>query len=324
MRRRILRPRAQLAGRKGVLAAVRLAILIAVLTLALPASAGAAGWKRVDGIGPVVTDGRDLAAWLLDDGTVRVRDGAGRRDFALPTVCEEERPLIAAGGGRILLACPGGLFGRRYSLMDAADGTVSPTPPLNYPDLQNATHDYAIPSAVGERWMRVSVSGYHYTVTNYVNLETGKFVVDPEWRHAAADLNSPGLWRALCAPLHRRQDPAYDDAADVHDRLLAYQYEHPFGLPLRIADRRLVLDRCGRPPRTLSRCPDWCRSETLSDGVVAWAERRRVHIYDARTGERRRWRAPKRDRDTGIALTRDRIYAIRPTGDAVALYVRRF
>jgi hypothetical protein len=130
------------------------------------------------------------------------------------------------------------------------------------------------------------------------------------------DLDDPGLARALCSPLARRENPDLDDYFDWRP-YLPYQYDGRFGLTTE--GSRWVLDECGRPgSRAL---PEGIVSASLVAGRVTWVDRGRVVVYDARTRRTLSWRIRSIDPDADGAvprLTRTRLFVatFRRSGEA--------
>jgi hypothetical protein len=178
--------------------------------------------------------------------------------------------------------------------------------------------------AVGREWLRLRVSGYHYSGRGYVNWRTGRLATGfPSRARAAADLDEPGLWRPLCSPLRRRRDRS--DPYDNHPFHRDYQYLPPYGLTQRDGGDRaagirdggaLLLERCGQKrPTVLSRCWRWCADPKLGPRHVVWVEDGRLVMRRLADGATVRLETGERAEDlenARLSLTRARAYVSVP------------
>jgi hypothetical protein len=258
---------------------------------------------------PVVTDGGSFSA--RDHGSsVTVTDEARHRRLVVqkPASCQPQFPflateLVAIGGGKGLLdSCLGGLDESQPTVFDLRTGGAKTLPHLRHiPDSSSQV------SAVGNRWLEVTVRLYHETQVRYLDWWTGEEREDDGSASVAPDLNDPALMRPLCSPLVRRGLPP---DLDYERRGWApYSYAGGFGataVPRRITLRsRLTLQRCGSSKRQLldRDCGYYDCQTQLGAGVVSWLEERpaevpnrksrvSVHAYVIRTGRMLSWKRP--------------------------------
>jgi hypothetical protein len=280
---------------------LRSLVVAALLAVAAPATAHAAAAVEVETAteGQTLSDGDRFAAWT-HDGAVRVLDETTQAtaSFPLPAGCHAP---AAIGDGRLAADC-----GEQLDLLDIASATWSAVPATRALRSVLDADSFGI-DAVGRVWIAVTVAtGYHGPVyPAWIERATGRVVTDDLGDvNTHADLDAPGLWAPLCAPLHRRRDPDYDPLEP---------YGSPFLEPT-MAGRRgidvahsgaLVMRRCGtRKARVITRSRTWGRA-WIGASRVSWIDQRgipalegdprghgRVRTYDAVTGRVRSWPVP--------------------------------
>lgn len=183
---------------------MRVAGLLALLmALLLVSGAHAEGRARFavyvgDAVSPIVSDGRDLAAYQPAPGTFRVLDAVGHRvrDLRPPLDCEGR--LAAATAGRLLVVCAQDADGLRF--VDARTGAIT-IPGGTDQRVDAALNCFkACPSffEAGRRWLQFLSGGGEEDFSSFYNWRTG------EARYmsgaAAVDLDARDLVLRLCAP----------------------------------------------------------------------------------------------------------------------------
>jgi hypothetical protein len=252
------------------------ATLALLLVLAAPA-AGAPTRLGTSLSATVVDATAGRVVWQPDAGSIRVFDlGAGEpaRPFGIPPGCGPGGEG-ALRGDRLVLACADGA-----RLMDLASGAAQPVPGAAAAGIGGP--DSGVLSA-GSVW----AEGWTRDATVFFELAGARVDRSEGAANELPELDSPSLWRRMCAPLTRTRD------RDGYRRFLPYAYSPPLGLDHRAFPYRpLRVDRCGRE-RTLrlSRCRRACVAAHVGAGSVAWRERGRIRLYRGATRRRASWPA---------------------------------
>jgi hypothetical protein len=276
-----------------------------------------------------VAGGQAALLRSTDGSSVVVHDG-GRvvRPLAPPDCLGP-----VGGSGHLAYSCPpvaGDTQHRRLAVtrLDGSHATDVTVPAFigadgSSPDL----------TGVGGQWISQFTNGYHYSTASYVNWHTGKQVSgrSDNDRHAYVNLDAPGLFSHLCAPLKRALEPS--DTYELNDPLAPLTVRSPWALVL--SGGRFGLQRCGqrRPAR---RYPAWLGALAFDRRRVAWttstiAAGQRVLVHVARLdGEHRvrtlrlRFSSEARNPHLAMAFTRHRLYLIEAdeTGNDRIRYVR--
>jgi hypothetical protein len=258
---------------------MRTALATTVALLALSASAAAGQPTRLGTsiTAPVIDASAGRIVWQPDARSIRVLD-VGRhrraRPLGLPAGC---RPgdSGALRDDRLVLACGDG-----WRLLDLATGASGPVPGAEVAGIGGPDTGVA---SVGRVWGE----GWSHDIAVFFALDGSAVDRGEGTAEQLPDLDSPRLFRPLCAPLTRVR------ADDEYPRLyLPYAYSPPLGLSYRAYDYRpLRVDRCGRRhPLRLSRCRRACTAVHLGAGSIAWRERGRIRLYRGRTRQRAHWR----------------------------------
>jgi hypothetical protein len=184
-------------------------MLVGLAQAAWPSAAGAAPLRLGTSVGaPVVDASAGGVAWQPDAQSVRVLDlGSGRpaRALAIPAGC---RPggQGALRGDRLVLECADG-----PRLLDVASGAVGPVPGADAAGIGGpGTGVLGAGSVWAEGWSD-DASVFFRLDGTAVERGAGTATTLP-------DLDSPALWRALCAPLRRARSTAPED----HGAFLPY------------------------------------------------------------------------------------------------------
>lgn len=182
---------------------MRVAGLLALLMALLVSGAHAQGRARFavyvgDAASPIVSDGRDLAAYQPAPGRFRVLDAVGHRVRDLRPALDCEGRLAAATTGRLLVVCAQDADGLRF--VDARTGAIS------IPGGTDQRVDAALecfkecPSffEAGRRWLQFLSVGVEGDFSSFYNWRTGeaRYVSGA----AAVDLNARDLVLRSCAP----------------------------------------------------------------------------------------------------------------------------
>src|SRR4051812_29171263 len=145
------------------------------LVLAAPADA-ATSWQRVNVSDAPMLAGNGLVIGPRGERGVAVLDAAGTitRKYEFGRGCS----WVRAGVGKAVATCSTNA-GRSMATLDLNSGAITQVPlPAAYGD-----DETVIVSALGARWARVAVSGYHYSFDNYWNPATGQIVDEPDATH---------------------------------------------------------------------------------------------------------------------------------------------
>ena len=299
----------------------RIGLTLLMLLLVAPASAQAGSRDLGSFPGALMGDGRYVAAADGSQRTVRVLDTAtGRRQSVVfPEGCWP----ATVSTGRILFDCPTENDPQVYgtgSTFDLATRRSSPLPTLTVVALGSSgeASNAGNYTDVGSEWAAVRRSGYHYEFTRYLRLSDGA-VSDGSGRDrsAVADLDAPSGTRRLCSPMQRPL--GLDGFIGLAPAPLSVVGRRAAAVHLTEPSTggyvgRVRLQECGRPPRTIRRCPVACENVVLDDRTVAWVEPvglgSEVRVRSLRTG---RTRSFLRLGDTQLELARHRLYTL--TGD---------
>ena len=153
--------------------------------------------------------------------------------------------------------------------------------------------DYAF-NRLGSQWIQGRYGTAERVGTVYLNRFTGER--REVWPPRRLDLDSPGL-----SPDNRPEACSGPGRPDLLPRTRRWL----------TSDRRrgLILRRCGRRARLISRCPDHCRNRALTKRFVVWTGKHSVVIHSIRTRRRFKLRFPghTKDRLIGIAATDRRV-----------------
>ena len=201
----------------------------------------------------LVSDGTRFAAYQPGLGTLRVLDSrtGAWREMPIPAGCDtrfDQGGPVAIGGGVALLECGQSGYWPSAQVLDLGTGAVVGRIGASQLDgrLDSSILDSEW-SAVGSTWALLTYSGNHYSGQAAVNWRTGLVrdlgpASDPGPATSALDLDAPGLFRPLCAPLRRLpwQDPQWST-----DRYLPLLYEAPFAAGPARFDGTLTVRRCG-------------------------------------------------------------------------------
>jgi hypothetical protein len=290
---------------------MRLAVAAIAVVLGLAAPAAASPLRLGASVmPPLVESAAGRVVWQPDAGSIRVLDLGARapaRAFALPAGCR----LGDAGAlraDRLVLTCSGA-----PRLLDLASGASGPVPGAAQAGIGGPASGVIGAGAVwGEGWAG--------DATVFFRLDGAAAERGQGTATQVPDLDAPGLWRELCAPLERT--PASDE---FERAFLPYAYAPPLGLSHRAFEYRpLRVDRCGARPLRLSRCPRACTAVHLGAGSIAWREHGSVRLYRAAGGRRARWRAGRFGDRPEAYPTRDHVVvATGSYGDYVVWSVRR-
>jgi hypothetical protein len=262
---------------------------LAVLTVALVAAgpADARPKLRPAGVsygGPPRSDGSRYAVWKPSPTTLRVLDD--RDDEVSDVPVDAACGPISVGGGVVLLTC-GDLYNVTPLLFDPARGRYFQ--PVGSPSAV-PIEDKVTPWAVGRHWIRFFRSGYHYSISTFLNWRTGKVAAQPEGERVNTDLDRPGLEAPLCAPLERPRFPYDTEVTDTWDDL---EYARPWALVQSEEDYAVVpVQRCGGRRRVVARCEDFCAAVQLAGGRVFWLDGRTAWVHELASGRRAGWRTP--------------------------------
>jgi hypothetical protein len=255
-------------------------VLLALAILVLAAPAQARSLRLVDD-GPAAAasaDGR-FVAWTRSGapGTgVRVRD---TRTWRLRTVDTPPGCTFAAvSAGSLLWNC--GSFEPSGRVVDLRTGAVSALPVLrSLEDGEFGSQGRYV--SIGRRWAGIVRAGYHYAGPVFAPRAGGPERAAARAPDLVADLDVPGLFRRLCAPVRR---PEVADGSGL-GTTLAPELRQIGGASVSTVttdspspDTRVILQRCGHAARTLRRCPpQTCNTDeqpALTRGTAAWVETR--------------------------------------------------
>jgi hypothetical protein len=272
---------------------VRRLLLILVAALALPATAHAA----------LSGDGQRFAAWDAD-GVVHVLDDDGTpRDVAIPDGCR----FAAVGGGRLLFDCSDGRVARAQ-VVDLATGAAVALPDRSEAEIGATLGEFAY-DGIGTHWARIRAAGYHWVAWTYVPLAGGptrrysQVDMDPTpATRRLPDLDDPALTTTMCRPMRVPWASPEDGrrAQLLAGTLLLDRYD-AWPRP----GQKLTLQRCGRPERVVSTCPNSCNDATLGTTALAWIEREgRVVVQPLPAGRRHSWRPSSGAADLVLTGTR--------------------
>lgn len=172
---------------------------------------------------------------------------------------------------------------------------------------------------LGDRFVRSTSAGYHFTGSLYTDLTTGRVRQVNARRDTVVQLDRPQLTRRLCSGQLRPQI-SDDTGLELIPGPLATAGR--WAAARSYSDRehmqRIRLERCGQPARTLRRCAKTiCSDPVIDDRFVAWSSRRRngptvLTVRSLRSGPvRRLTEAPSH----GLAplLIGGRLYVVRST-----------
>ncbi len=218
--------------------------------------------------GRPVSDGRSLVAWTSGPGRVETLDADGRRrSVSLPASCNGG--VVAAGAGRLLVACPpNGFVATIYDVVSVRTGS---TRRITLPDGGNAGPPTF--TGIGVHWIAGQSRFREFLTRFFVNWRTGAEVRDgaaPLTPTTWPDLSFSGLARPLCAPFARRRLPAdavsgpLSTAPTVNDQSVL----GPTTTDPRQRGRFLGVGACGGRLVPLGR--GRVEQAQLGGGVVSW------------------------------------------------------
>lgn len=272
-------------------------VIVLVALAAVPAAAAAPDpiefTKLADATGPVQTDIR-YAAWPTADGVVVLdtRTG-GLSQHQPPTPLCRYRAL---GAAQLLWEC---------GYDDWRDwpprARVEHIPSRSIRTFEVRYGEQL--DSIGRHWVHGLASDNHYSgVSHWVNIATSKTSSSSQRmaRREVEDLDEPGLYRKLCAPLARDPSPYYEDTGTQRNGnpYLPYAYEPPYGL--RHNGGQLTVDRCGSSD--LVYLDGRARSSQLLGGWVTWVRGQRVNAFFPGRRQRFSWRFDQRDAATESKL----------------------
>ena len=268
-------------------------VLIALLA-ALAVAPAAHAEPRFRDIGPVVdgpyTDGHRWAAWSPVLGKLTLFDTERGRAWTQPL--RPECHPAAVGGGRLLLACARPAYPdesyRRPLLVDLRTGASWEPPGVDaaLAPIPSASDQGVRWTGVGRSWLHFVRSGYHWQISGYLDIASGRLASDPASPVRQPSLDAPGLLVRLCSPLHRPLNPN-NDVSMAEDPRLTLDYEPPWAL-VRAPDGTVALAHCGRTTKR-ALCNGVCDA-ALSAGVVTWSTPRELNALVLATGQALRWR----------------------------------
>ena len=287
---------------------MRLALaLVAVLLLAASAEAAERPRLRDTGVralaSPLISDGERYVVAPTPRGELLIDALNGRRRLV-------SRPCVSCvltdvGGGAVLWTGDDDVA----RILDIASGTMTTLPSMSgEPNASGPERTFW--TAIGRRWVRARVSGYHYHYFRHVDRRTGAVAPqhDQTYREIP-DLDSERLWRPLCSPLRVPAQPD-GELGDPEPADLTYRHPYTAGLAYNedLQPVGPLFTRCGHPMRRLAGCPGrGCVDPALGPGVLAWQRR------DGRFAARRLPRGRTRTwpiYSPYFAVTRDRVWVV--------------
>jgi hypothetical protein len=193
--------------------------------------------------------------------------------------------LTDAAGASLLWQCATGGGLPDGVVTDLAGGAAFPlASPATYLDpARDAEASWASYEAIGARWLRIVIRGYHWERSRYVDRATGaaRRPDPPDTRaDTDVDLDDPALVHRLCGGVRRL--PVPNPAFPIDE--VPGPIVRRGGTAIAVTAKGLTLMRCGRPPRLLDRCRRSRCAPVVDARVVAWATGDRVRAYDRRTG----------------------------------------
>lgn len=232
-------------------------------------------------MGPTVrSDGERLIATDLSQQAVQVLDTrtGTTQAVASPQGCS----FADIHHATILWSCPNTVAGSPSTsstgrALDLTTGQAIDLPA--YVQQQNSNVDDAPYDAIGERWARVQVFGYHFSFAVFVDRRTGRFVQPQERPDHLADLDRSPLSRQLCQGQQRSMVP---NPSFLGIKLGPLAVAGPWAAATSYRDDaephgRVLLQHCGRAPDVVKHCRTVeCTQPLITDRWVAWAENRYV------------------------------------------------
>jgi hypothetical protein len=283
--------------------------VVATLLASVPAAASATPLALRDtGLTPTTVrgDGAQRLATSVDGGPVSVLDTRTRSFSTIPTP-----PGCAFADihhATVLWNCPSQTSWPSAITYEITTGRLASLPPLAY----GGGEDGARYAAIGDRFARIAVQGYHYSDDASVYVERASGHQRYEFRRfgLVRDLDAPGLTRMLCAG-HLEPEVEGGIGLEPGEPVVAGRWMAAVALSQNPAvghERdaaayigRVLLQRCGAKARTLRVCRAVdCSMPVLDDRIVAWTERRgrgptttRLVVRRLRSGRVRRtpWQA---------------------------------
>jgi hypothetical protein len=284
-------------GAGARLAATAICLLIAGAASPAPATAARGGFKRLVRTrtsDPVLTDGRRWAAYAAPGHVTHVLDDRGPAyEVKTPAGCG----LAGVGHGILMWQCREArghypvlfdLVHRRRLPAAGIDGLFADFDARTFNGPHQTPSRYDIDFVnVGREWVGgpYAIETSHGTFGVFaLNWRTGERRYDrPRSASVWPNFDSPGFGQPLCSSLSRVIDQGYDQRI-----FLDFGYEGGYGVTINGSLSKLLLERCGRQPMVLDRCPHQdCDFWQLGAGIVTWQRGRWAFLYDIARRRRR-------------------------------------
>ena len=278
----------------------RLLPLLLVLVGAAPVRAAAPPLRHLGAAtGSVFSDGHGLVAYQPSGDVVRVVDRRVRQVALVrsPPGCA----LTAFGSHTLLWDCQGS--GELMNVRTRHRARIGPVP--------GGGGTFAQWTGVGAHWLVGTVHVPSGGGDEFVSRSTGEVrdTAPLADRRVEADLDSVGLWRHMCAPLHAGRPSPQPFVVEPQRSPFVFRPPLAAGIDRDHGDHeRLIWGHCGRPMRVLWSCVTGCYAPDVGDHAVAWIDPLAGHLGVLLTDRRTvfGWRVTY---PTSVALAGRRVFA---------------